>query len=349
MGKLTIYREETAAFTAVSNLFIDEYMTQANDAQLKVYLYLLRTFQANQATSISEMADQFNHTEKDIMRALRYWEKKELLALDYDGDKNLSAIHLLTPGNGAAGTIPTKPAGITPLSSVRQTKETAAQAPAEKPSYSADDLKAFCSNSEAETLLFAVEQYIGKPLSVSDMKTILFIYDRLGFSADLIDYLVQYCVGREKRSFRYIEKVALEWAEMHIATPAQAKSLASRYDKNVYAVMKALGKSSAPTAKEVSFIDRWIKEWDFSLPVIEAACERTVLAVDKHRFEYADGILASWRRAHVHTVEDIRAADTAYQKNRPQPSRLPSAANQFNQFPQREYDFDALEKELLRN
>ena len=71
MGKLTIYREESAAFTAVSNTFIDNYMADANDAQLKVYLYLLRAFQANQDTSISDMADLFNHTEKDIVRGLK--------------------------------------------------------------------------------------------------------------------------------------------------------------------------------------------------------------------------------------------------------------------------------------
>ncbi len=64
MGKLTIYREGETGFTAVSNSFIDYYMADANDAQLKVYLHLLRAFQANQDTGISEMADLFNHTEK---------------------------------------------------------------------------------------------------------------------------------------------------------------------------------------------------------------------------------------------------------------------------------------------
>ncbi len=57
----------------------------------------------------------------------------------------------------------------------------------------------FRSNEETEQLLFIVEQYIGKPLSATEVRTILFIYDKLGFSADLIDYLVQYCVGKEKK------------------------------------------------------------------------------------------------------------------------------------------------------
>lgn len=368
MGKLTIYREEATAFTAVSNCFIDNYMTEANDAQLKVYLYLLRMFQANQATSISDMADLFNHTEKDILRALKYWEKKKLLALDYDSSKNLTAIQLrsINAENPAAP----QPADIVPLPSKQVVSAdnagtqtaTGLQAAAntqaagstgstlpEKPSYSLDDLKAFRSNEETEQLLFIVEQYIGKPLTPSEMKTILFIYDKLGFSSDLIDYLIEYCVGRDKRDFRYIEKVALSWAEDQITTPKQAKALARKYDKTVYAVMKALGKNGNPTPKEASYIMRWTKELGFTLPVIEVACERTVLATDKHRFEYADSILTSWNRSHVHSVEDIRTADAAYQKTRPAQARPLVVNNQFNQFPQRDYDFDALEKELLSN
>lgn len=102
MARLTIYRDNYVDSTVVSNHFIDEYMKDANDAQLKVYLYLIRMLNANQATSVSEIADKFNHTEKDVNRALKYWEKKELLELDYDDDKNLVGIHLRDM-DGASG------------------------------------------------------------------------------------------------------------------------------------------------------------------------------------------------------------------------------------------------------
>ena len=80
MARLTIYTDESVDSTVVPNLFIDEYMKEANDAQLKVYLYLLRMMNAHQATSVSDIADKFNHTEKDIIRALKYWEKHRLLS-----------------------------------------------------------------------------------------------------------------------------------------------------------------------------------------------------------------------------------------------------------------------------
>ncbi len=37
MGQLTIYKNNYMDSTVISNLFIDEYMKDANDAQLKVY------------------------------------------------------------------------------------------------------------------------------------------------------------------------------------------------------------------------------------------------------------------------------------------------------------------------
>ena len=37
----TVYSEADLGSTLISNLFIDKYMKDANDAQLKVYLYLL--------------------------------------------------------------------------------------------------------------------------------------------------------------------------------------------------------------------------------------------------------------------------------------------------------------------
>ena len=57
MAHLTIYQDNQGDSTVVSNLFIDEYMKDANDAQLKVYLYLLRMMSAQMATSVSDIAD----------------------------------------------------------------------------------------------------------------------------------------------------------------------------------------------------------------------------------------------------------------------------------------------------
>lgn len=359
MARFTIYKDNYTDVTAVSNRFIDEYMKDANDAQLKVYLYLLRMFTAGQSTSVSDIADKFNHTEKDVIRALKYWEKNHLLDLDFDGNQNLTGIRLRDlnrpTGVSLVGTdffdVPETSSRQTPITS-RQISGSENPLPEEpafrKPLYSTEQLREFKDRENTAQLLFIAESYIGRPLTPSEMKSILFFTDVLQFSDDLIDYLIQYCVDRGKKDFKYIEKVAISWAEAGITTPKQAQRHAAKYDKNVYAIMNALGKSSSPTTKEIEFINRWVKVYGFSMDIIFEACERTVLATDKHRFEYAEGILSSWKQENVHHKADIRKIDELYQKKKSIPKASPST-NKFNQFTQNNYDFAALEQELLSN
>ena len=355
MSRVTIYKESHSDTTVIPNCFIDKYMKDANDPQLKVYLYLLRMLNANQATSVCDIADKFNHTEKEVLRALKYWESKHLLCLDYDTDGNLKGIRLCeltedkTPDSAVSLT--REPAAI-PSSqylsaSIASSDTNDMDNSFVKPNYTTAQLRAFKESEETAQLLFITQSYIGKPLTPSEMKSILFIKDVLHFSDDLVDYLIQYCVDRGKKDFKYIEKVAINWAEQNITTPRQAQKVSFKYDKNIYAIMNQLGKSGSPTAKELEFINRWIKEYEFGTDIIFEACERTVLATDKHRFEYADSILSSWKKEDVHRKSDILKIDEMYQAKRRNAAK--AAANKFNQFTQNDYDFDKLERELLSN
>ncbi len=366
MGVLTIYQDNYTDSTVISNRFIDEYMQMANDAQLKIYLYLIRMMSARLDTSIGAIADKFNYTEKDVIRALKYWEKNGLLLLDYDERKNIAGIHLMdsaspsvnmTMGAPSVGmtTYPSFVPAVYPDGPAAAPSsiltETVAPSVPEKPNYTAQQLQAFKSDESTARLLFVAEQYLKKPLSTGDMRTILFIMDKLGFSEDLTDYLIQYCVDRGKRDLRYIEKVAISWAEQGITTPKQAAALSGKYDKTVYAIMRALGKTNMPTETEVAYIDRWRKLYGFESDVILAACERTVLATDSHRFEYADSILTNWHKAGVHHKSDIKSLDENHQRTKT--NRTMASTNKFNQFTQHDYDFDAiqrsLEKKMLSN
>lgn len=352
MDSLTIYQDNHTDSTVISNRFIDEYMKSANDAQIKIYLYLTRMMSARLNTSVSEIADMFNYTEKDVIRALKYWEKNRLLTLDYDGAKNLKGIHLLDLNSSSALSIHSDrtytPICIVPVSSKSESEEdtTPEENLYEKPSYTLEQLKAFKSDEAASRLLFITEQYLQKTLSAAEMKTILFISDKLGFSEDLIDYLIQYCVDRGKKDLRYIEKVAINWAQEGITTSRQAKLYVHKYDKTVYNIMKALGKSGTPTQTEVNYITRWTKEFAFGTDVISEACDKTVLATDNHRFEYADSILRSWHKAGVHNKNDIRLVEENFHKGK---TSKAASGNKFNHFIQNQYDFDTLEKELLSN
>ena len=360
MTHLTVSLEQGSDFTVLSNRFIDEYMVLANDAHIKIYLYLLRMSGANLPFGIADIADHFNFMEKDVLRALCYWEKNHLLSLDFDSAHNVKAIRILP--------LPSKESFVSsdatsPLSQIQQA-EIVPLAPklmvsnalpessehVEKPNYNADDLVAFKNNNETSQIIFIAESYTGKPLSASDMQTFLYLYDKLGFSIDLIDYLIQYCVGRGKKQFSYIQKVAINWYDSHITTVEQAKNHTGKYDKSVYTIMKALGKNADPTTPEIAFIRKWSQEWGFSLDLILKACERTVLNTDNHRFEYTNGILSKWHAANVKSLQDVDTLEEKHHTTTKTSSK--NAGNPkggFNDFSQRSYDYEELEKALLKS
>lgn len=95
METITITTENHETYSAVSNFFIDYYMTEANGEFVKVYLYLVRLLNSGRAVTIADIADHFNLTEKDICRSIRYWIKQGVLRLEYTSDKVLTGITML--------------------------------------------------------------------------------------------------------------------------------------------------------------------------------------------------------------------------------------------------------------
>lgn len=358
MNRIMLYQDDACGITGVSNVFIDSFMKDANDAQLKIYLYLIRMFSANLPISISDMADKFNHTEKEVIRSLQYWERMQLLSLEYDDVKNITGICLQAPvadQNGEPKAKPLAPiVSMIPAATEKNTtdKNVSVRLAPEKPSYSADQLRTYKDKEEISEMLCIVEQYLGKTLSVADLKSILYIHLELGYSMDMLDALLEYCLERGKKEMRYIEKTAIGWYEQGIDTIKQTQTSVSKYDQTIYSVMKALGKNGIPTAREVDYINKWTCSFGFTMDIIFECCERTVLAVDTHRFEYADRILSNWKEQNIHSLREVKELDKAFRnkgKGIGSPVSAKSGQNKFNQFPQHDYDFAALEREILSN
>lgn len=376
MIPLNITSDSSDGYTVLSNRFIDQYMRDANDAQIKVYLYLLRMFSANLPTDIAEIADKFNHTEKDIIRALTYWEKLCLLSIDYDSRRNITGIRLCNPAmpdtaevfssttvTPAAAAAPS--AAVMPSTEASPALELVPDKPkpvfldyaTEKNSYTLEDIAAFQENPESRQLLFAAQQYIKRTISGPEIKTLLFIYDRLGFALDLTDYLLQYCIGQGQKSFRIIEQTAIRWYEAGIVNIKQAKSFqqAQRFsvDQNTsIEIMRLLGKQGLPAKKEQEYINRWIVECAYSMELIEEACNRTVMKTDTNRFSYANSILESWRNESIRSLKELNAAEAA-RKSKTNTVRqsaytaLKKPSGSFCNIEQHDYDFAELEAVAL--
>ena len=356
--KLTKYVQTNA--TVPDNEFIDHYMVRANGEYVKVYLLLLRHMnQSSGYLSVSELADLLECTEKDILRALRYWKSEGLL--DYLDD---------TPDDPSPKSTAPSPAASSGLHDVQSGYMTSS-IPADSVSDSAalasttniQQYRSRKERAEFKELLFVAEQYLGKTLSATDIDQITYFYDTLNMSAELIEYLIEYCVENGHKSMHYINKVALSWHEENITTVNLAKTSSFLYNKNCYCVLNAYGiKGRGPAASEIAYIRKWSEEYGFALEVILEACDRTMNSIHQPSFDYTDSILKRWKDKNVRQLKDIDAVDADYRKEkerakelakerkRQQQTQKPvnSQNNKFNNFDGRSYDMNDLERRLVQ-
>lgn len=333
MKTITISTENSETYSSISNFFIDYYMTEANGEFVKVYLYLVRLMSSNQAITVADIADHFNLTENDICRAIKYWISKDVVKLNYDGRGRLNGIvllpltppdALLKPETDAISILTTSVDDDTqqaarPKNNVHEfkahqpAKEDASSeltAPA-KPKYTSEMIDSYNADQDFEDIVYQIETYFGKTLSVRDTESLIYIYDTLKFNVDLFEYLIEYCTTMNKKSCRYMEAVAIAWYKDGIKTRQQAKEQSSTATEIARIVFKALGiRRAHPTSIEMAYIDTWSKDFGFSNEIIALACDRAVLSKpNSANFAYINGILENWHKNNVKTISDIQKLD----------------------------------------
>lgn len=333
MKTITISTENSETYSSISNFFIDYYMTEANGEFVKVYLYLVRLMSSNQAITVADIADHFNLTENDICRAIKYWISKDVVKLNYDGRGRLNGIvllpltppdALLKPETDAISILTTSVDEDTqqaarPKNNVHEfkahqpVKEAASSeltAPA-KPKYTSEMIDSYSADQDFEDIVYQIETYFGKTLSVRDTESLIYIYDTLKFNVDLFEYLIEYCTTMNKKSCRYMEAVAIAWYKDGIKTRQQAKEQSSTATEIARIVFKALGiRRAHPTSIEMAYIDTWSKDFGFPNEIIALACDRAVLSKpNSANFAYINGILENWHKNNVKTISDIQKLD----------------------------------------
>ena len=398
MTAINISSDIATSFTTVSDIFIDQYMPKANGEFVKVYLYLLRaTGSGAGIATISEIADHFSNTEADIIRALNYWASEGILQVQTGADGQIMGINLCSLSvsgmqaaqsniqsavadnaaqnnlqnsvvNNAAQNISTVNTRMHDSVVEKLKSQTPDKAASSQKEYTLDEIKEFRKNPDISELFFIIETYLKHTLSSTDTNMVLYWLGELHFSTDLVEYLVEYCITKGHSSLRYMNKVALGWADAGIKTVDQAKDDAAAHSQIYYSVMKALGITGRNLVdSEVSLINKWVGEYGFDIELVKAACSKTISAIQKPSFEYTDSILANWRKKDVHTLKDVEVLDANFAKankasatgssqgtNAANGSSKPksnnsSSKNKFNNFNQRNNDYDKLEKLFLNS
>ena len=319
--------------------FVDRYMSACTPVYALIYIYGLRhSLEGGQGLSTQEISEAFHILETDVLNAWKYWDTQGLVKMDTKGEA-LSIEFLLIPENNQAQNEPK------PVEAV----EAAVFNLDLRPQYTVDELSFYREQSVDIAKLFSHgEQTLGKLLTYHDLNVLFGFYDWLRLPIDVILYLLTYCSEGGHRDLRYVEKVAMDWAERSINTVEAAKEYTQTFDGDFRAIMKALGHPSAfPSPTQRKYMQKWLAE--IPIELILEACDRTIANIGKPKLTYVDKIITDWHKRGIKSLEEVEAADADWKKagrsekieNFEKPVKR---RNRFANFKPRERDYDEIER-----
>jgi len=161
--------------------------------------------------------------------------------------------------------------------------------------------------------------------------------DWLGLPVEVVIMLLQFAAGQGKTGKRYLETVAIDWADKGINTYESAEQHIREIElkkSNEGKVRALLGiYDRALTQTEKKYINMWAYEKNVPLPLISEAYDRTVAATGKLSWAYMNKILESWCAEGLETVEAVKEHETLFKlKNAPVKERTNTKKSKFNNY-----------------
>lgn len=308
-------------YTLVDNIFIDNFLPKARGEYVKIFILILKyAYCGEMGFNSSFIAKTLNLLESDIKNALDYWSDVGVIKVT-SIDETTSNIEFLQLSENSTIT-----------SSLNLINE--------------------INNNNLIDFFKEVEIIMGRPLSQKEMENYISWTKQFNFSYELILYLISYCVNKNKKDFRYIEKVALSWWDLNIKTLDEAMVYTEKREKQFTSykkILNYLGMNDTEIGKpQEELFNKWLVTYNMSMDLILKACDICFSKISKNDFNYIDGILNNFKNSKIFTIEDYEKYENSknslvkgFSKSKPK--------NTFSNFPQRVYDNEKLEKLLLKN
>lgn len=255
--------------TAVSDIFINEYLTEADGDFVKVYLYCLFLSKHNKDISLLDLSKKTGLQLDKVKLAVEYFNKTGLCVSTERGMilcdlKEKEINRLYTPKLSTS------------------------------PEDAVDKLN---RNKKRTSVINAINntffQGIMSPAWYNDIAT---IFDKYGFEEEVVYSLFNYCYEKRALHKNYLFTVAEAWGVNKIKNMNDLDVYYQKYekcDKIKKSISKKLGISRKLTEYEEAYIDKWCIEFGYDLDVIEIALKKTTSKTNPS-FEYINKIICSW-------------------------------------------------------
>lgn len=263
---------------------VDKYINSAGYAGVKVLLYIYR--HSGESLDTEEMCGALEIKKEELASAIKFWQKAGFFTVCKRENKAAE-----------------KESGTRAQVSASKVIDSPIQ-------YGQKEIAEKSSrNAEIKFLLEAVPSQLGRLISPSECSILVYLYEGAGLPADVIIMLVGYCVESGKGNMRYIEKMAISWAEEGIDTHEKAESKIKQLEQHHGFEGKARSimgiTDRALTSAEQQYLSKW-SGWEMPVEFVGLAYDICVARTGKLSFSYINSILKSWHEKGYKTVEQAK-------------------------------------------
>ena len=266
--------------TELPDVFISEYLSSAKGDYIKVYLYMLFLSKYNKDIKITDLAKKLALPFHIIQEALTYWEKEGVIIKKATGYiiANLQEKELLNLYSPKLSLSPEQ----------------------------------IAKNSENKYRASAIENinnsYFQGIMSPSWYNDIELWFKKYQFDEQVMIALFRYCFERSALHRNYVQAVADSWSKNNIKTFSDLDVYYQKQEnlnKIKKSICKKLGLSRALTQFEEAYIEKWVIDYEYSLPIIDIALKRTTSKTNPS-FDYLDKLLSDWKEHGFKTENEIQ-------------------------------------------
>lgn len=258
--------------------FVEKWVRFARPEYLQVYIYILSCYKRDGSIlKNSDISKRLHIDEETVSAALDFWVTAEVMFEE----------------NGSYGFCEGETAKGSKKSGAAKTRYRT------RPSYTSAEIDAAASvNKNIDYLFHQAEKILDRLLSPSDFEMLYSFVDWLGLPVEVVIMLLSFAASQGKTSKRYLETVAIDWADKGINTYESAEEyireieLRMSNEGKIRSILGIYDRSLSQTEKK--YIKLWTMEKNIPPELVEEAYDRTVQATGKLSWAYMNKILISW-------------------------------------------------------
>ncbi|MBQ8849696.1 MAG: DnaD domain protein [Clostridia bacterium] len=177
--------------------------------------------------------------------------------------------------------------------------------------YSARELSEILESGDVSpAFVDEAQRIMGRMFRKYDIEILVSIVERLGFEEVAVLIILNYIVGKGKKTVRYAETLAIALYDEGITETAAVADRISRMERAGEVISKIKGfygiGDRALTASEKRFFTAWTEKYDYDAEVIKLAYDITVDKTQKPLPKYTNTIIERWYAEGLRTADEVR-------------------------------------------